>query len=347
MRHCYSVLLAGLIAAGSFTAYAADPEVQTSHAVELRFAAEAGKFYQIERAGSDDTWRAFGKPIEGRGQNFTTFASTTDAAQSKFRVRELKDQWVLVWRDEFDGEKLDTTQWAREENGYGGGNQENQFYSTDPKYCFTKDGVLNFALYRDAHTTSDGKALPYTSARIRSLHRGDWCYGKFEVRAKVPGAEGIWPAVWMLPTDSKYGPWASGGEIDILESRGNQVGETIGTIHFGGPWPRNKYQGKTHTLPGKNAAEDFHVYAVEWQSDEIRWYVDGEKYQTIKQEQWTSEAAPDNPAAPFDQRFHLIMNLAVDGGFFNGTGQHSKNVPDKDFPQLFQVDYVRVYQWAK
>jgi beta-glucanase (GH16 family) len=150
----------------------------------------------------------------------------------------------------------------------------------------------------------------------------------------------------MLPSDSKYGTWAACGEIDILESRGNQVDETVGTIHFGGTWPRNTHLGTTWKFPEKNAAEAFHVYAIEWQRDEIRWYVDDHCYQTITKDKWHSEAAPDSETAPFDQRFHLILNLAVDGGFFEGTDQKSSRLADEAFPQVFEIDYVRVYQWA-
>jgi beta-glucanase (GH16 family) len=322
---------------------AADPPITVDPAQQIGFKAEKDSFYQIEKSAAGDQWKPWGDPIKGTGERVTRFA----ASNAKFRVKELTNQWALVWRDEFDGKKLDTTKWAREENGYGGGNNERQFYSTNPKYCYVKDGLLHQAIYRDPHTTTDGKKQPYSSARIRTLHRGEWQYGKFEVRAKVPGGEGIWPAIWMLPTQSKYGTWAASGEIDILESRGTQIDQTIGTIHFGGQWPRNKYKGKTRKLPGKNAAEAFHVYAIEWEKDEIRWYVDGKKYSTITKDQWFSEANPKSDTAPFDQPFHLIINLAVDGGFFNGTKQKSVNVPDKAFPQILQVDYVRVYQWAK
>ena len=115
----------------------------------------------------------------------------------------------------------------------------------------------------------------------------------------------------MLPSTTTYGTWAAGGEIDILESRGSQVDETVGTIHFGGTWPRNTHKGVTWKLPGKNAAEAFHTYAIEWEKDEIRWFVDETCYQTITKDQWHSEAAPESDTAPFDLPFHLILNLAV------------------------------------
>jgi beta-glucanase (GH16 family) len=327
---------------------AAEPVVQTNPAVQVRFIALRDKFYQWETAPSDaGPWKAFDRPVKGDGREVVCVVPVKSPAKPRFRVRELHKQWVLVWNDEFDGRRLDTTKWAKEENGYGGGNQERQFYSTNPKYCFVKNGRLHIAVYRDRHTTTDGKTQPYTSARIRTLHRGDWKYGRFEVRAKVPGGQGIWPAVWMLPTDSKYGGWAASGEIDILESRGSRADEAVGTIHFGGRWPRNKHLGTTHKLPGKNAAAAFHTYAVEWTPDAIRWSVDGVTYQTRRKAEWSSEAAPKSATAPFDRPFHLILNVAVDGNFFRGTGQRADNLPASAFPQVFAVEWVRVYQWAE
>ena len=123
-----------------------------------------------------------------------------------------KGGWKLVWADEFNGEKLDPAKWAREENNYGGGNNERQAYRIERKYCDVKNGMLEISVYRDSHTTCDGKTQPYSSARIRTLHRAEFKYGKFEVRAKVPSGQGMWPAVWMLPTESPYGTWAEGGK---------------------------------------------------------------------------------------------------------------------------------------
>ena len=108
----------------------------------------------------------------------------------------------------------------------------------------------------------------------------------------------MWPAVWMLPTESKYGGWATGGEIDILESRGSAVHETTGALHFGGAWPRNVYLAHAYKFPDKDAAETFHTYALEWNADEIKWSVDGVTWKTRKKEEWFTEAARDNLRPP-------------------------------------------------
>lgn len=313
----------------------------------LEFKTENGACYQLEKKAPGDTrWHAVGEAIVGTGKAVTRHLDQPAGSGDKYRLRQLRKQWVLVWRDEFNGERLDPSRWAREENGYGGGNNERQFYSTDTKYCHTRDGTLRISVYRDPHTTVDGKTQRYGSARIRTLHRAQWKYGRFEIRAKMPAGQGIWPAVWLLPTQSPYGGWASSGEIDIIESRGSEVNKTTGALHFGGAWPRNTHLAGEYTFPGKNAAEDFHTYVLEWNQERISWSVDGFTYQTINREQWHSEQAAENPSAPFDHPFHLIMNVAVGGRFFQGTRQNPDLLPDSAFPQTMQVDYVRVYQWV-
>ncbi len=349
MKKSVLLLLAPCLALGLARGplWGEEPTVSVLPARELRFPTEPGGFYQLESApdGSSDAWKPVGPPVKGTGEPHAVLRPA-EGEDVSYRVRRLTNQWVPVWADEFDGDRLDPARWSREENGYGGGNNERQFYSTDPRHAYVADGHLHIAVHREPHTTVDGKTQPYRSARIRTLERGDWQYGRFEIRARVPGGEGIWPAVWMLPSTDRYGTWAASGEIDILESRGSAVHETLGTLHFGGRWPNNRHRGETYTFPRENAAEAFHVYALEWEADEIRWFIDGDHYQTRTREDWFSEAAPDNPRAPFDQPFHLIINVAVDGGFFDGTGQKSDRLPDSAFPQVLLVDYVRVFEWA-
>lgn len=312
-------------------------------AATFSFATQKGAFYQIEKK-SGNAWKAVGHPVKGDGKQ--VIRTLRESPEASFRLRELHQQWVPVWSDEFNGNAIDRSKWANEVNGYGGGNNELQYYSESPKYSFVKDGSLHLRLYRDPHTTVDGKTQPYTSARLRTIYRGDWTYGRIEIRAKLPSGQGIWPALWMLPTNSPYGGWAAGGEIDLVESRGSEVNATIGTLHFGDKWPKNAHQGGETQFPGKNAAEDFHVYALEWQRDEISWFLDGRKWQTIGKNDWSSAAAPKSETAPFDSPFHLIINLAAGGHFFGGTTQDPNKLPDSAFPQTLLVDYVRVSQWA-
>lgn len=336
-NHSLAFLLAALLWITSVTAA---PEVSVNPAVEIVFPTVLGKIYQIQ-VMDNGGWKDVGVAVVGSGKQHSSLHKA-----GEYRVVSASKEWKLVWADEFDGNDLDYTKWEKEENNYGGGNNERQAYRTDPKYCFVRDGILNIAVYRDPHTTNDGKKQPYSSARIRTQKRGEWKYGRFEVRAKMPNGQGIWPAVWMLPTESKYGAWAAGGEIDILESRGSDVKETTGALHFGGNWPRNTYLSHSYKFPEQDAAASFHTYTLEWNADEIKWYIDGKLCKTRTKEEWFTEADKDNPHAPFDQPFHLIVNVAVDGRFFGNTNQKADLLSPTAFPQTLEIDYIRVYQWA-
>ena len=176
----------------------------------------------------------------------------------------------------------------------------------------------------------------YTSGRIQSNGKGDFTYGKFEASIKLPTGQGSWPAFWMLPSRNNV-DWPSRGEIDIMEAvnLGGSGGRTIhGTAHWGDP---HTYLGGSDLLSDIN---DFHTYTVEWYPDEIRWFLNGDEYYRLTQNQWFSSDASDDPNAPFDQDFHLILNFAV-GGNWPGASDGS------NFPRQMEVDYVRVYECAE
>ena len=269
--------------------------------------------------------------------NRTPFLSTTLACLAIYayaipavaQQRDLK----LVWQDEFDGETLDYSKWGIEVNAFGGGNHELQIYTDRSENVRVENGHLVLEARRD-HADIAGTKREYSSGRVRSKHRGDWTYGRFEVRAKLPSGAGIWPAIWMLPTDEKYGGWASSGEIDIMEMRGQKPTEVLGTLHHGAGWPDNLYSGESFHLKDGSFADDFHTFAIDWQPGKITWLLDGKAWQT--QTEWKSDGGKF--PAPFDQRFHMILNLAVGGKFVGPVGA------DTEFPRQMLVDYVRVYQ---
>src|SRR5690606_12311308 len=151
--------------------------------------------------------------------------------------------------------------------------------------------------------------MSFTSGKVKTHGLFAQTYGKFEFRAKLPVGQGLWPALWMMPAESKYGGWAASGEIDVMEAKGSRPGEVSGAIHFGGSSPRNVFAANEYALPDGGRIDEFHVYAVEWEPEEIRWYVDGELMQT--QKSWyslTPEGEKRPYPAPFDQPFYLIMN---------------------------------------
>lgn len=245
----------------------------------------------------------------------------------------LADEWKLVWQDEFNGDSLNFNQWEIEVNAFGGGNHEQQIYTDRVKNIRVHNGNLVIEAHND-HAAIVGTSRPYSSGRVRSKRRGDWKHGRFEIRAKLPGGQGVWPAIWMMPSDDHYGEWARSGEIDIMEFKGQEPDTIWGTLHHGSRWPDNTHTGDTLKTPGTNYTADYHVFAVEWEQTEIRWYIDGKLWQT--QTKWSTPDAAF--PAPFDQKFHIILNVAVGGGFVGPTN------PDTKFPAAMLVDYVRVYQ---
>ncbi|TFD99713.1 carbohydrate binding domain-containing protein [Jeotgalibacillus salarius] len=252
--------------------------------------------------------------------------------------------WSLIWHDEFNGNEIDRSKWTFEiGNGFydangtfvpGWGNNEKQYYTDRPENARTEDGNLVITALEEEY-----EGFSYTSARLNTKGNFSKTYGKFEMKASLPTGKGYWPAFWMLPEEDRYGGWAASGEIDILEAQGSQPHHAIGTIHYGETWPNNKYTGAEYTFPDGSTIADEHVYSVEWEPGEIRWYVDGVLTQT--QNNWYSKeqnaAANHTYPAPFDQPFHMLLNLAI-GGNFDGDPTE-----DTMFPQSMNVDYVRVY----
>jgi beta-glucanase (GH16 family) len=255
-----------------------------------------------------------------------------------------EDGWSLVWSDEFEGTAIDSAKWEHEVNCWGGGNNEDQCYVTDAKNSFTAGGALHIVALEDNPSGPEGGgsgndgivSKGHSSARLRTMNRGDFKYGRVEARMQLPSGQGLWPAFWMLPTDSVYGGWAASGEIDIMEAVNlDPSNEVHGTLHYGGVWPENTSTGAS-TTPSSSAWENFHVYAVEWEEGEVRWFVDDTHYQS--QNDWFSSAAAY--PAPFDERFHIVLNVAV-GGNWPGPPDGSTT-----FPQELVVDYVRVFECA-
>lgn len=241
--------------------------------------------------------------------------------------------WQLIWADEFETVSVDVGKWEfqiGDGSAYGipgWGNNELQYYRSEN--ATLENGKLVITAKKE---TFGGKS--YTSTRMRTYLKGDWTYGRFEIRAKLPFGKGIWPAIWMLPTDNTYGGWAASGEIDIMELVGHEPNKVHGTLHFGGAWPNNASANAFHTLPTGRFADDFHVFRIEWKPGEIRWYMDDVLYHT--RTQWWSSNGPF--PAPFDKRFHLLLNVAV-GGNWPGSPDATTT-----FPQRMEVDYVRVYR---
>ncbi len=244
-----------------------------------------------------------------------------------------KEGWTLVWNDEFDGPALNLEKWSYEIGGHGWGNNELQYYSDDDSTAFIQDGKLVIRADLVPQGTGSSDNLRYfSSARLRTSGKGDWRYGRIEVKAKLALGQGIWPAIWMLPTDWMYGGWPESGEIDIMEHVGYDPGRVHGSIHTG------SYNHKINTQRGGSKLLDkisskFYVYAIEWYEDRIDFLIDDSKYFSFQ-----NDGKNDFNTWPFNQRFHLLINIAV-GGDWPGS-------PDEttQFPTEMEVEYVRVYE---
>lgn len=236
--------------------------------------------------------------------------------------------WKLKWADEFDDAGLPLSKnWSYDVGGNGYGNNELQYYTdADTTNAQVKKGNLLITAVK-----ADKDKNHYTSARLVSKNKVDVKYGRIEVRAILPKGRGLWPAIWMLPSNAKYGGWPKSGEIDIMEHVGYKPDTVYGSVHT------EKFNHVIKTQVTKGIALDpyaaYHVYAVEWFADRIDFFVDEQKYLSFKN---TKKGAGE---WPFDQDFHVILNLAVGG---NWGGQ--KGVDDAVFPATMKVDYVRVYQ---
>jgi len=239
--------------------------------------------------------------------------------------------WQMVWNDEFDYNGLpDSTKWGYDvgtgSNGWG--NSELEYYTKDSlKNAHAEDGKLFITAVKEKIKTSN-----YSSVRLVSREKGDWLYGRFEVAATVPKGIGLWPAIWMLPTDWEYGNWPSSGEIDMMEN----VGFDSMNVHFN--IHTEAYNHSIGTNKGATVKLDdphttFNVYALEWYTDSLLFFVNGKQVFMFKNEHTGYKTWP------YDKRFHLLLNVAV-GGSWGGQ----QGVNDAAFPASMVIDYVRVYK---
>ena len=244
--------------------------------------------------------------------------------------------WKLVWSDEFnapDGTPVDSSKWVSETGGNGWGNDELEYYTTRPQNATQEGGNLVIHAIEEKYTGPDGVTRNYTSARLKTLGKFSRKYGRFEARIKIPRGQGIWPAFWMLGDDINKPGWPKCGEIDIMENIGKEPSLVHGTIHGPG-YSGDKGIGSPYGLPDdQRFADDFHVYAVEWEKKAIRFYVDDHLYGTR-----TPAELPKGAKWVYGHNFFMLLNVAVGGGWPGNPDSSSV------FPQTMLVDYVRVYK---
>ena len=260
--------------------------------------------------------------------------------------------WTLTWSDEFNGPNgsaPDPAKWVYD-IGYGEGgwgNGELQYYTNSRDNSYLQDGSLVIAARTDnLESTMLCGSTPckYTSARLKTLGKFSQTYGRFEARIKIPIGNGMWPAFWTLGTDFPTAGWPKCGEIDIMENWGADGTVIAGTTHDPGYDPDNGISGE-HTFSSiTTVANDYHVYAVEWEVNAIRFYVDGSEYHCVRTSDAPASACGSISGTvssaphtwPFNHPFFMLLNLAIDGD--------SRPTSTTKFPGLMFIDYVRVYK---
>lgn len=249
--------------------------------------------------------------------------------------------YKLKFADYFDGTSLNTNYWSYQIGDgsqygiYGWGNNEKQYYQESN--VSLRDGKLIITGRKE-----NRNGFAYTSGRIRTANKVAMKYGRVEAKIKLPVGNGLWPAFWLLPDNSPYGGWPNSGEIDIMEAKGRITNETSGALHFANPNKTHNFISKpcpfrsnNLEIHGEKSITDYHIYALEWEENEMRWFVDDYNFMTINS--WTC-ATNDYPA-PFNTNFHILLNLAIGGNFDNNILPN-----DSDLPCEMVVDYVKWYQ---
>jgi beta-glucanase (GH16 family) len=244
--------------------------------------------------------------------------------------------WSLAWSDEFDGSTnspIDSSRWTAEVGGNGWGNQELEYYTNRIDNAYQLNGSLVIKAIKETYTGSDNVTRNYTSARLITKNKFTAKYGRIEARLKIPFGQGMWPAFWSLGDNIDSVGWPSCGEMDIMENIGREPSIIHGTLHGPGYSGGNGLSSSFSLTNNPHFADDYHVFAIEWEPGVVRFYCDGILYKTR-----TPADLPPGTTWVFDHPFFLILNVAV-GGTWPGS-------PDATtvFPQTMSVDYVRVYQ---
>jgi len=264
-----------------------------------------------------------------------TFIALITVAQGSVRA----PRWTLTWFDEFDGPANsipDLSKWTYDIGGGGWGNNELESYTSRIQNAYLDGkGHLIVKAIKETYTGPDGIRRNYTSARLLTKGKFAQTYGRFEARIKLPSGQGIWPAFWMLGNDIDSVGWPNCGEIDIMENIGKEPSINHGSLHGPGYSGGDSLSG-IHTLRGsKRFSDAFHTFAIEWEANAVRFYVDGVLYHTK-----TPADLPAGKRWVFDHPFFILLNVAV-GGNFPGSPGDTIN-----WPQMMVVDYVRAYSDA-
>ena len=256
---------------------------------------------------------------KGEVVNVATAAPITD--------KNWQFETTPTWQDDFStGTAPDPSKWNFEVGGGGWGNNELQYYTPGANSSVAGGNLIITAKKENV------SGREYTSSRMITKGKGDWLYGRMEVRAKLPKGRGTWPAIWMFPTESTYGNWPASGEIDVMEHVGYDQNNVHFTVHNAAyNFMRGNQKGATKIVP--SASDDFHNYRVDWTPYSIKGFIDGVSYFEYV------NANNGYTSWPYDKKFFLILNIAV-GGDWGGV----QGVDNTVFPATLMIDYVKYYK---
>lgn len=311
-----------------------NPNGDGSGTITLNFSAVNATRYLIN-FGDDSSTETSSNSVThtyagGGLRTFTIYVSAYKGAEfiSKTITLTIKIDSGLIWSDEFDGNgSLDNSKWVYEiGNGSNGwGNGEKQYYTDRLANAKVENGYLTITAKKESY-----EGFEYTSSRVITKGKFDFKYGRVDIRAKLPQGGGTWPALWMLGSNISSVGWPACGEIDIMEHWGHLAEEVSSAIHTSACSSLNCDQMRVGATIISDYATEFHVYSMEWDENEIRFYIDDQykyKYKpaTKTDENW-----------PFDKPQFLIMNVAMGARWFTIDPNFTSST--------MQVDYVRVYQ---
>lgn len=286
---------------------------------------ESDEFFEVELSNPVNGFVKIGAPTASVGlRNDDTMIYISNEGYEAADSYEGKS---LVWSDEFNGESIDPLNWTYDiGNGSGGwGNNELETYTSSPSNSFVADGKLFIVAEKVGENA-------FTSARLKTMGLQEFQFGRIDIRALLPKGQGIWPALWMLGANYPEEGWPACGEIDIMELLGHLPGTVHGTVHWGIDWSNWNHYGTSTSIYPNHFDEEFHVFSLDWQPNEIRFLMDDQLFYTV------TPSMMNGQPYPFNNPFFFIFNVAVGGNW--------PGYPDETtmFPVFMAVDYVRVYQ---
>jgi len=308
---------------GTLTFQPGDRELSIDVTVNADSLRQANQEFYVQMSNPDNCTISNGKAT-GTIINDGTYLPTDTTG---YETPKSYPGYKLVWSDEFNGRKLNDNEWNYETGGGGWGNQELEYYTSRSQNIFESYGNLVIEARKESYNGNQ-----YTSARITTQGKEEFTYGRIDIRAKLPVAQGMWPALWMLGSNISNVGWPTCGETDIMELIGKNPKQVVGSLHWKKADGSEATYNNSYTLASEDFSQHFHVFSLIWSQDSLKIEVDDIPYMKASRQDLS------DGTYPFDNPSFLIFNVAV-GGIWPGSPDATTH-----FPQRMFVDYVRVFQ---